>query len=821
MAVSVLFGSRPSFAAPLPPTGVTAVAGNAQVVVSWNAVVDAAKYVVRRSNSSSGSYKDIAKISAPTTTFTNSGLKNGQTYYYVVKALDKNGKKSAPSDPPQSATPTLPAPDGLAAASGSRQVTLNWNAASGVTNYKIMRSPVSGGPYDSVGSTSATTFLDSGLANGTIYYYVVVSADSNSVSANSNEVVGAPVLAAPENVTTSIASRTVNLTWSAVTGAQKYKVQRSLTSGGPYDTIETLSETSYTDTSVTNNVQYYYVVVAIDNGESSTSTEVSAQPVLAAPQNLTASAASRTVNLNWSAVAGAQKYKVWRSLSGGGPYDGVETLTATSYSDTSVKNDLTYYYVVSAIDNGESSTSSEVSAQPLLLPPTGLNAEISSRQVTLTWDAVGGVDSYKIKRSQTSGGPVEDPYDTVGSTKDLTFTDSGLANGTEYYYVITAVDGDKQSENSAEISATPQLVPPDNILAETDNAQVVLTWDAVAGADSYKVRRSTTPGGPYSNLDTVAVTTLIDTNVKNGTTYYYVIQSVDGQQKSLDSIEVSATPELLPPENIAATSANRQVTLTWDAEANVDSYLVNRSDTSGGPYKKVGSSTTPTFTDTSVRNGRTYYYVIVAVDGGVQSSDSAEVSATPVLQPPADLEATAGNQQIVLNWTASIGAVSYKVFRSQTPGGPYSKITKVTETTFTDTGLKNGTTYYYVVTAYNGSENSAYSDEVNAAPSATADTVASIPSGDALSTPTELTALPSGKFVDLQWQTVSGATGYKIARSSDSGGPYETVGTSATGEFIDTSTKGGKKYFYVVTALGNSDDEESAPTEEVKVKTDN
>ena len=69
---------------------------------------------------------------------------------------------------------------------------------------------------------------------------------------------------------------------------------------------------------------------------------------------------------------------------------------------------------------------------------------------------------------------------------------------------------------------------------------------------------------------------------------------------------------------------------------------------------------------------------------------------------PTGLAATAGNAQVALSWSAASGATSYNVKRSTTNGGPYSNVaTNVTATSFTNTGLTNGTTYYYVVTAVN------------------------------------------------------------------------------------------------------------------------
>ena len=83
---------------------------------------------------------------------------------------------------------------------------------------------------------------------------------------------------------------------------------------------------------------------------------------------------------------------------------------------------------------------------------------------------------------------------------------------------------------------------------------------------------------------------------------------------------------------------------------------------------------------------------------------------------PVALVATAGNAQVVLTWTASSGATSYHVKRGMTSGGPYAQVGAPTSASYTGTGLTNGTTYYYVVTALNSAGETANSTQVSATP---------------------------------------------------------------------------------------------------------
>jgi Fibronectin type III domain len=175
------------------------------------------------------------------------------------------------------------------------------------------------------------------------------------------------------------------------------------------------------------------------------------------------------------------------------------------------------------------------------------------------------------------------------------------------------------------------------------------------------------------------------------------------------------------PTNLAATAGDSVVTLTWTASSGAVGYNVKRATASGGPYTKLGSPTSPGYTDSTVTNGTTYYYVVSSLNPG-ESANSAEVAATPKgpTAPPAaptNLAATAGDTTITLTWTASTGATSYHVKRSSTSGGPYTQIAAPTATTYTDTGLTDGTTYYYVVSAVNSVGESANSAQISAVPS--------------------------------------------------------------------------------------------------------
>jgi fibronectin type 3 domain-containing protein len=263
----------------------------------------------------------------------------------------------------------------------------------------------------------------------------------------------------------------------------------------------------------------------------------------------------------------------------------------------------------------------------------------------------------------------------------------------------------------------------------------------------------------------------------------------------------SSTPTPPPaPVNLTATAGNAQVTLTWSASSGATSYNVLRSTASGGPYSQVATGvTTTTSTDTGLTNGQTYYYVVQAVNSAGPSANSNEASATPTCAlpaAPAGLSATPGDSQVSLSWTVVSGATGYNVKRS-TNGSSYVTIAYGWPTTsYTDPGLTNGTTYYYVVSAVSSCGEGANSTQVSATPSAV--TVPAAPTG------LTATAGPGAKKITLSWTGSSGATSYNVKRGTTSGGPYTTIATTTATGFTNIGLTSGKTYFYVVSAVNSA-----------------
>ncbi len=254
--------------------------------------------------------------------------------------------------------------------------------------------------------------------------------------------------------------------------------------------------------------------------------------------------------------------------------------------------------------------------------------------------------------------------------------------------------------------------------------QVNLSWTAstTSGA-TYVVYRSTasafTPSASTQIATVASGTAYSDHGVAAGNTYYYVVEATSangssGPSNQATAVVTSSNPAPAAPTNLTATAASStQINLSWTASATAGaSYVVFRSTTSGfaaSASTQIGTTAagTNSFADTGLTGNTTYYYLVEATNSSGTSLASNQASATTnVTQPapPTNLTATAvSSTQINLSWTASTTAgVYYEVFASTTAGFTPSEgslLASTSGTTYSNTGLTAGTTYYYAVEA--------------------------------------------------------------------------------------------------------------------------
>lgn len=173
------------------------------------------------------------------------------------------------------------------------------------------------------------------------------------------------------------------------------------------------------------------------------------------------------------------------------------------------------------------------------------------------------------------------------------------------------------------------------------------------------------------------------------------------------SVTFSVTPT--KPQNIKASAkTTTSAEITWDAVSNVTGYNIYRSTSKNGTFKKVGSSTTNSYTDKGLSKGKTYFYKVASYvnSDGKQavSAYTAVVSVKAAAPAPAQVSAKkAKSGAAKITWSKSTGASGYEVYMATSANGKFTKATTINKSatvTYTKSGLKSGKTYYFKVRAY-------------------------------------------------------------------------------------------------------------------------
>ena len=448
------------------------------------------------------------------------------------------------------------------------------------------------------------------------------------------------------------------------------------------------------------------------------------------------------------------------------PSSGSNWTTNTSYCAGANFNpnieQIAFELVDTHPNNGADSSSSIVvanfNAQAVPAPPVGLAAtSYQNAQIPLVWNAPGysgtsAITGFNVYRSTVAGSIGSKITTTAAST--TSYTDTGLTNGTTYYYEVTAANASGESAPSTpQQSAVPATVPgaPSGVSATPGNTQTTLTWSAPgsnggAAITGYNIYRSTSSTGPFtSKLVTVgaSASSYTDTGLTNGTPYYYEISASNPAGEGAKSTPaVSATPEPPPgaPALVSAVPGNASVQLTWTAPTPnggpaVSSYNIYRSTALATQGSIIGTTLagTVTYTDGTVVNGTTYYYEVTAVNSIGEGGVSNQLSATPVAAPTVPSAPTlqtpvvshSGNTYTAtLTWNQPANGGSpitgYKVYRSTTSASAgftnIATVSGATNTTYADSPVTHNTQYWYYVVAINGVGPSANSNTVTDTP---------------------------------------------------------------------------------------------------------
>jgi fibronectin type 3 domain-containing protein len=517
---------------------------------------------------------------------------------------------------------------------------------------------------------------------------------------------------------------------------------------------------SFRDEDVTPGGIYTYRVRAVTDDLRSdysnvVSTQINVNPASLpnAPANLQASDVGATsLTLTWLDRSDNETdFAIERSLNDG--FTEPETfnldVNQTRFEDQGLTPETLYYYRVRAVNQaGESANCQplavETTALPIVPPepPSNLEAEaLSSNRIELTWTDNSGKEAGFTLMGSMDGITFETLFITDANIQS--YTHAGLPPLTTYYYKISAFNAAGVSDETPVVSARtlsePDVspVPPENLTySELSSRSVRISWSDQSDDESgFRLQRS--PSSNFGLVDTVTlesnVTTYQDINLLPSTDYFYRIVAFN----SVGDSDFSNTLELHTPDDVvdlpAPTSLGLQeasvssIQMSWqDNSDGEDGFNVEYSTDGGQTFMPAGTTIADvtSYTHTGLDPDTTYHYRVNACKGDQASeySNTLETKTNP--QPPSVPAAPTLLQaqnilvdRITLTWQDnSDNEDGFHLDRAENEEFTDSTFIALDadQTSYVDTGLAPGITYYYRIRAHNTAGNSAFAGPISA-----------------------------------------------------------------------------------------------------------
>jgi titin len=687
------------------PSTLTAVPTSTGATLTFNQTTDATGYIVQRSTDNTLFSLVGNTLTGTSTSFVDSGLNPGTTYYYKLEAVDAAGT-SAPATVSTLTTPNSPTLGGIA--TSTSQITLAWNPVFGATSYTldmVVSGTATALASQPVGTATSLT-ISTGLSADSPYTYEIFASDASGASAASSTVTITTPLAAP-TFTPTVSAGGVTLTFSAVADATSFLVQRSNDNVifSPITNTLTGTSTAFVDSTALPGHSYYYSLTAIDAAGSSAA---AVSNVLTLPDVPTLGAISTngtSVFLSWNGVASATGYTLEMVVSGTATALSSQPIGAvTSFLVTGLTADSPYTYdIIATNSSGFSAESPTVNVTTLLAPPVITVAATTATSNTINWTSIPDATSYLLERSTNQAvWSVVTPAPAAGVA---TYVDNtNVVGGKTYYYRLSAIDAAGNSGPSNVASVLTYPTAPGVTAVVYSASEIDLTWTPSKSATAYIVNVETgTVWAANTTQPSGTATTLDLTGLTADTSYTYQVLAVNTTGTGAASNTVTPTTILAPPTGFSATEASdTSVTLAWTAVTDATNYIVQSSPDSNTWTTATGTSFTQSsnsYAVTGLTPGTVYYYRIASFNTLGQSVYTSPANATTPLNAPVGLTAAVNSaSQISLTWTldTDTGLTGYRL-ESSPDGNAWGTLAILgpISTSAIDTGLTTGTTYHF------------------------------------------------------------------------------------------------------------------------------
>jgi titin len=525
--------------------------------------------------------------------------------------------------------------------------------------------------------------------------------------------------------------------------------------------------------------------------------------------------------LSWNdASSTATGFEIYRATAGSVsfyPYVTLYGTSATSYPDTGLSEGMRYDYEVRSLEPGQPSNFSDPAGAftwPATPSPFTAIANGSS-EIDLSWvNQSASATGFEVDRSTDGVHFDELPNASSLSPGQFTYSDTGLSEGSHYYYEVRALGAVHPSTFSSIADTYTAANAPSNLAAVADTSgSVTVSWTNNSSVSpTFLIERSSDNGASFSPLGQTAagVYSYPDSNTSGGTMFIYRVRAINAIGGASDPSNTQSAYTAFPLS--AYTTSDTQIELWWSHSSPPPSgtFHILRS-TDGTHYSDLTdvvynywSGTQDSFTDTALSQDSHYWYQIIA--NGVDTSAVASADVWTAPSAPQSLAAQAINPaEIDLSWTNVANDAAIYVERAPSGTNAFTPVQPDPlppgSTSYQDHGVAEATAYDYIVYAAGTGGNSFNSN------TATATTP--------YATPTNLHAdAITANEVDLSWTTnCSSADTIHIDRvpldaNDNMIGSYAAVGQvdGSASIYHDTTVSDGTRYQYVVYATVNGAD---------------
>ena len=424
--------------------------------------------------------------------------------------------------------------------------------------------------------------------------------------------------------------------------------------------------------------------------------------------------------------------------------------------------------------------------------PTGITANATNSGIKISWNSYPGAQKYRVYyRTATEG------WTKITDTTSTSCTWAGAKAGTKYFFTVKCISSDGTTATSDYDKTGASLTYAANpTLSSVANAPtgVQITWNKVSGAEKYRVFYKTGSGDWAKVTDTTS-TSYTWTGANSGTKYSFTVRCITSDGKTYtsgyDTTGKSLT-YIAAPKLTSINVDDSGTVIKWEKVTGASKYRVFRK-TASGSWTTLTNTTSTSFTDKTASKGTAYSYTVRCIDANgnyISSYDPTGLSIKAV-EGPAISSLSPVTTGIQINWGKVNGAEKYRVFYKADGESTWRKVVDTTATSYTWTGAKSNTKYFFTVRCMTSDGNSYTSSY---------DTTGKSIQYIAAPKISSLSNATTG--IEIKWGSVAGATKYRVFyKANDESSWHKVVDTTAT-SYIWTGAKSGTKYTITVRCLG-------------------